>query len=62
MSSEKRSQQRKQDRKAVHSNYLHSAAVINADGQEIPITREMIDKACNDIEHEIPVWLSQTKP
>ncbi|MBQ0719038.1 MAG: hypothetical protein KBT88_11755 [Gammaproteobacteria bacterium] len=26
------------------------AAIINADGSETPITEEMIEKACNDLE------------
>ncbi len=36
-----------------HGDYLHSAAVVCDDGQEIIITQEMIDKACDEEQLEI---------
>ena len=32
---------------------LHSAAIVDADGCEIAITKEMIDRACDQIADEI---------
>jgi hypothetical protein len=38
---------------AISSEYLHSAAMIDANGNEIPITEEMILKACDRIENAL---------
>lgn len=38
---------------AMSLDYLHSAAVVDSEGNETPITEEMILKACKDLENEL---------
>lgn len=33
-----------------YQDYLHSAAFIDGDGQEVQITQQMIQNTCDDIE------------
>lgn len=37
----------------VNLDYFHSAAVVDSEGNEIPITEEMILKACEALESEL---------
>ena len=37
----------------IDEDFLHSAAIIDANGQEITITKEMIDQACDQLATQI---------
>ena len=37
----------------LDEEFLHSAAIIDADGREIAITKEMIDQACDQLALQI---------
>lgn len=39
----------RQDEDALNADYLHSAFVIDANGKEIRITRDMITESCNQL-------------
>ena len=38
--------------KKLDDKFLHSASIIDADGREIAITSEMIDRACDKLAAE----------
>ncbi|MCG8317405.1 MAG: hypothetical protein MI976_29660 [Pseudomonadales bacterium] len=38
---------------------FHGAAIIDADGNEIPITEAMVQRACNELKNS---WLFPRKP
>lgn len=37
----------------IQEDLLHSASVVDAKGQEVPITQEMINQACEKIEKNL---------
>lgn len=47
------SHQGKSSYRKLDEEFLHSAAIIDADGREIAITKEMIDMACDQLALQI---------
>ena len=43
----------------MDDEFLHSAAIIDANGVEITITKEMIDKACDQLATQIDQFQHQ---
>ena len=47
------SHESKSSYRKLDEEFLHSAAIIDADGREIAITKEMIDLACDQLAIQI---------
>lgn len=41
-----------QSKTQKHSNNFHGAAVIDEKGREVPITEDMVQKACQSLQNE----------
>ena len=46
----------------LDDEFLHSAAIIDANGREIAITADMIDQACDKLAQQFEQFKGKTKP